>query len=204
MTTPTPFLTTPRLHLLLPLPSSDAHCDFLVTLYNTPEFIASIGGRPTSITTRAAARDLMSTNWAADRERNGYGSYFICLKPSPDAAAKGDVEGELVGMVSLMRGEEPDRYPAPDLGFAVLPGYMRRGYAKEAGAAVVEWVVSREGGGEEGVFGFCDVGNEASKGVFRSLGFEGRGVHKLRVFGGEESDVWTFGMEGRGVEGFGL
>ncbi|KAK0741517.1 acyl-CoA N-acyltransferase [Schizothecium vesticola] len=194
-----PFLTTPRLLLLHPSPSSDTHCDFFVALYNTPEFLASIGGRPTSITTRAAARNLLATKLPADLARNGYGTYLVCLRPAPDTPK--DVEPEPIGIVTLMRGEEPNRYRAPDLGFAVLPRYVRRGYAKEAGGAVVEWFLERGEG--EGLFGFCSPGNEASRGVLRSLGFKGRGVHKLRVFGGEEADVWTLRMEG-GVEGWGL
>lgn len=198
MTSTTPFLTTPRLLLLHPSPTSDAHCDFFVTLYNTPKFIASIGGRPTSITTRDAARNMLATRLPADFARNGYGTFLLCLRPSPDTPEIADPEP--VGIVTLMRGEEPNRYPGPDLGFAVLPEYMRRGYAKEAGGAVVEWYLKR---GEGGVFGFCSPTNEGSRGVLRSLGFEGRGVHKLRVFGGEEADVWTLGVEGE-VEGWGL
>lgn len=194
----TTFLTTPRLLLLHPSPTSDSHCDFFVNLYNTPEFIASIGGRPTSITTRDAARTMLATRFPADLARNGYGTFLVCLKPT--GSEDTEPEPEPVGIVTLMRGEEPNRYPGPDLGFAVLPEYMRRGYAKEAGAAVVEWYLKR---GEGGVFGFCSPTNEGSRGVLRSLGFEGRGVHKLRVFGGEEADVWTFGMEGA-VEGWGL
>lgn len=196
MSPTTPFLTTPRLLLLHPSPS-DAHADFFVTLYNTPEFIASIGGRPTSITTRDAARTMLATRFPADLARNGYGTFLVCLKPtSPEE----ELEPEPVGIVTLMRGEEPNRYPGPDVGFAVLPGFMRRGYAKEAGGAVVEWYLER---GEGGVFGFCSPTNEGSRGVLRSLGFEGRGVYRLGVFGGEEADVWTLGVEGE-VEGWGL
>lgn len=196
MSPTTPFLTTPRLLLLHPSPS-DAHCDFFITLYNTPEFIASIGGRPTSITTRDAARTMLATRFPADLARNGYGTFLVCLKPtSPEE----ELEPEPVGIVTLMRGEEPNRYPGPDVGFAVLPGYTRRGYAKEAAGAAVEWYLKR---GEGGVFGFCSPTNEGSRGVLRSLGFEGRGLHRLRVFGGEEADVWTLGVEGA-VEGWGL
>ena len=54
-------IETPRLYLSYFQPALDAHCDFLVQLYNTPEFIASIGGTPTSITTRAAAQRISKT-----------------------------------------------------------------------------------------------------------------------------------------------
>ncbi|KAJ1323042.1 GNAT family N-acetyltransferase [Microdochium nivale] len=74
--------TTPRLLLVRPDASSPAHADFIVRLYNTPLFIASHGGKPTSITNRDAAAAYIRRRFNAEHERNGYGTYLLVLKPS--------------------------------------------------------------------------------------------------------------------------
>ncbi|KAK0608985.1 hypothetical protein DIS24_g12617 [Lasiodiplodia hormozganensis] len=191
-------ITTPRLYLTHLLPTNLSHCAFIVALYNTPEFIASIGGKPTSITTPEAARKLIENRFDAEHARNGYGTYLVSLKP-PTADGTDEEENKAsstpIGTVSLSRGLPPDAYAAPDLGFAILPDYTRKGYAREAAAGLLEWA-GRERG-VSAVLGLFDPANEASKGVFRSLGFEDRGTRKLRVFGGVEGAVWArSGMEG--------
>jgi len=199
MADPNFYIETPRLYISYLNPDNDAHCDFLVALYNSPEFIASIGGKPTSITTREAARKQLAGRFRNEHARNGYGTYLVSLKPESPAettsdTGKKDVTALLaaatpVGTVGLMRGEEPDRYEAPDLGFVVLPAHMRKGYTKEACLALMDYVEREQG--VSGVFGFCEPTNEASRSVFRSLGFSNRGILSLRVFGGAKSEVWA-------------
>ncbi|KAL1627244.1 hypothetical protein SLS56_006483 [Neofusicoccum ribis] len=206
MTDPNFHISTPRLYLSYFQPSNPAHCDFLVTLYNTPAFIASIGGKPTSITTRAAAEALLSGRFRAEHARNGYGTLLVSRKPDAPPTTS-DVPTLLaastpIGTVSLMRGEPPNAYAAPDLGFAILPAATRQGYATEAARGLLAW--AEEEKGVRDVLGLFDPANEGSKGVFRRLGFEDRGVRALRVFGGVEGAVWVReGMEGDlGVYGF--
>ncbi|KAF9630011.1 Acyl-CoA N-acyltransferase [Lasiodiplodia theobromae] len=198
MTDPTFRITTPRLYLTHLLPTNPAHCAFIVTLYNTPEFIASIGGKPTSITTPDAARKMIENRFVAEHARNGYGTYLVSLKPPGATETPGEddfANSTPIGTVSLSRGAPPDAYTAPDLGFAILPAHMRKGYAREAAAALLAWAERERG--VDAVLGLFDPQNEASKGVFRSLGFEDRGTRTLRVFGGVEGAVWTKkGMEG--------
>ncbi|KAI0779792.1 hypothetical protein C8Q74DRAFT_1316282 [Fomes fomentarius] len=188
MSDPNFHIETPRLYVTFFQASSDEHCDFLVTLYNTPEFIAAQGR--TSVVSRAVARERMSTLFAEWHARNGYGQYLVALKPSSFSNASG-VSAEdpdapfnfqeklarckLVGNVSLMRGSGPTAYGVPDLGF-------------EAAGALVEYVRKELGVGA--VLGFTDPANEAAKGVFRSLGFEDRGVRKLTELGGHDGSVW--------------
>jgi RimJ/RimL family protein N-acetyltransferase len=204
MTDPNFHIMTPRLYLSYFQPSNPAHCDFLVTLYNTPAFIASSGGKPTSITTRSAAEERLSGRFREEHARNGYGTYLISLRPAstwekpedettpfPDRLS----DCKHIGTVSLMRGVPPNAYSAPDLGFAVLPEEMRKGYAREASEGLLAWVEKERG--VRDVLGLFDPSNEGSKGVFRSLGFEDRGVHVLRVFGGVRGAVWVReGMNG--------
>lgn len=197
MTDPNFHIATPRLYLSYFQPSNPNHCDFLVTLWNTPEFIASIGGKPTSITTRGAAEALIAGRFRAEHARNGYGMFLVSLKSStPDYPADSSApfsehleKCKPIGTVSLMRGEPPNAYTAPDVGFAILPEEMRRGYAKEAAEGVMAWAEAERG--VRDVLGLTEPSNEASQGVFRSLGFEDRGIHSLKVFGGVKGSVWT-------------
>ena len=169
----------------------------MVTLYNTPEFIASIGGKPTSITTRSAAEALLSGRFRAEHARNGYGTLLVSLKPSSADPSDDDtkpfserlVRCKFIGTVSLLRGDSPTAYTAPDLGFAILPEETRKGYAKEAAEHLMAWAEKERG--VHDVLGLFDPTNEASKGVFRSLGFEDRGIHALKEFGGVQGAVWT-------------
>ena len=56
-----------------------------------------------------------------------------------------------------------------EIGFSVLPGYRRRGYASEAARAMVAWAL-REPGVRD-VVARCDADNEASIGVIQRVGF---------------------------------
>lgn len=190
-------ITTPRLIISYLLPENDAHCDSLVQLYNTPELIASIGGKPTSVTTREAARKRLAGRFREEHARNGYGTFLFSLKLEIDgssgvATATTPIP---IGTVSLMRGKPPDAYSAPDLGFATLPEYMRKGYTKEAAQGLLHW--AEEERGVKDVLGLHDPTNKASYGVFKSLGFEDRVLRELKSFGPDVvGQVWTSpGME---------
>jgi RimJ/RimL family protein N-acetyltransferase len=189
MTDPTFHLTTPRLTISHLDPLNPSHSTFLVSLWNTPEFISMLGGTPTSITTPSAAKSLIANRFAAEHARNGYGTYLISL--TEDATP--------IGTVSLMRGENSPLL-APDIGFALLSEHMRKGYAVEAAQALIAYV-GRELG-VKAIFGFCDGENEASMGVLRKMGMEWEGVRDVEVFGGKETGVWSWGMER--VEDWGL
>ncbi|KAL1616265.1 hypothetical protein SLS54_008558 [Diplodia seriata] len=212
MTDPNFHISTPRLYLSYLQPSLPAHCDFLVALYNTPEFIASIGGKPTSITTRAAAQAVIAGRFRAEHARNGYGTYLVSLKPAPSPLTNAtttttvdppadDFSERLaactpIGTVSLSRGEgePPNAYLAPDLGFAILPAFTRRGFAREAAQALLAWAEQQLG--VRDVLGLFDPANEASRAIFKSLGFVDCGVRTLTVFGGVRGAVWVReGME---------
>jgi RimJ/RimL family protein N-acetyltransferase len=189
MTDPTFNLKTPRLTISHLDPSNSLHCSFLVSLWNTPEIISILGGKPTSITTPSAAQALIANRFVAEHARNGYGMYLVSL-----------TEGVTpIGTVSLMRGKD-SLLLAPDIGFAVLSEYMRKGYAVEAAKGLLKYVDGELG--VEAVFGFCDEGNEASNAVLRKLGMRWEGVRPVKEFGGREVAVWSWGMES--VEDWGL
>ena len=188
-------IETLRLYITHFDPDSATHCDFLVALYNSPEFIASHDGRPTSTTTREIASEQIRTKFREEHERNGYGKYLISLKPTP---APTDLKTgfaevlrgcELVGMVTLMKGAGPNAFAVPDIGFVIHPSKMQQGYAKEAGNAILAMAETFLGVKE--VVGMCDEDNEASKATLRSLGFENRGVLEVKAFGGRKGMVWA-------------
>jgi RimJ/RimL family protein N-acetyltransferase len=189
MTGPTFNLTTPRLTISHLNPSNPLHCTFLVSLWNTPEFIFMLGGKPTSITTPSAAQALIQNRFVAEHARNGYGMYLVSLTENNTP----------IGTVSLMRGENSPLL-APDIGFALLSEYMRKGYAVEAARGLIEYA-NRELG-VKAVFGFCDEKNEASMAALGKLGMRWEGVRMVKEFGDKETAVWSWGMER--VEDWGL
>lgn len=201
-------IITPRLIITRFDAAKDAHCAFLVALYNTPAFIASVGGKPTSITSIPAARALISGRFEQEFQRNGWG-YFLILLRRGSEGAEDDDDIELdactpIGSITLLRGVEPNCYAAPDLGFALLSpssapsslfpsteDYTGKGYATEASDALLRY--ARECWGVRTVLGLFDPTNERSKGVFGRLGFMDKGLHELRVFGGVMGAVWVWG-----------
>lgn len=88
-----------------------------------------------------------------------------------------------------MRGLDANSYTVPDLGFAILPAYMRRGYTKEACGRLLEYARTELGLKE--VLGLHDPRNQGSYAVFRSLGFKDQGPRVLEAFGGVVGQVWT-------------
>ncbi|KAK1774090.1 acyl-CoA N-acyltransferase [Copromyces sp. CBS 386.78] len=201
MSDPTFKIETPRLLISYLQPDLDSHCDFLVALYNTPEFIASNGNIKTPITTRDVARRQLEGRFRAEHARNGYGTYLFSLRnpANPDDLASATP----IGTVSLMRGDEPGSYSAPDLGFAILSEYMKKGYTKEAAQGLIEYIERVQG--VKDILGLHNPANKASGAVFRSLGFIDVGLRQLLVFGphvvgqvwikkGMSEDVSVYGL----------
>ncbi|THW85793.1 acyl-CoA N-acyltransferase [Aureobasidium pullulans] len=185
MKDPNFLITTPRLTISYLDPSNPSHCQFMVNLWNTPEFITMLGGKPTSITTPSAAKSLIENRFIADHERNGYGIYLVSLLDDGQP-------GTPIGTVSLMRGENSSLL-APDIGFAMLSEYMRKGYAVEAGKALIDYVGKEQG--VTAIFGFCNGKNEASMGALRRLGLKWEGLRVVKDFGDDETACWSWGME---------
>jgi RimJ/RimL family protein N-acetyltransferase len=93
-----------------------------------------------------------------------------------------------------MKGEPPNAYLRPDIGYTILPDQSGKGYATEAAAALLEY--AQRSLGIDGVFGFCDKNNKRSTRVLEKIGLEYRGQRKLKVFGGSESVVYALkGMD---------
>ncbi|KAJ5938233.1 Acyl-CoA N-acyltransferase [Penicillium verhagenii] len=174
---PTFSIPSARLHISYFLPDSPEHSAFLVKLWNTDEFIKSSGR--TGIDTPEKASNFLRNRVNADYARNKYGIFLVSLKPHENASL---AESTPIGTVSLMKGEPPNSYLAPDIGYAILPEETGKGYATEAAVALLEY--ARKGLGVDSAFGFCAKDDAHSARVLEKIGFESRGERKLRVFGG--------------------
>ncbi|CAG8899642.1 unnamed protein product [Penicillium egyptiacum] len=181
---PTFSVPSERLHISYFLPESPAHCAFLVKLWNTEDFIKSCGR--TGIDTPEKAFNFLRNRVHADYARNKYGIFVVSLKPYENASLS---ESTPIGTVSLMKGEPPNSYLAPDIGYAILPEETGKGYATEAGVALLEY--ARRELGVDSAFGFCAKDDPRSARVLEKIGFESRGEKKLKVFGGKESAVYV-------------
>ncbi|KAJ5301973.1 hypothetical protein PENANT_c057G03700 [Penicillium antarcticum] len=174
-------IKTVRLQIIPFDPTNATHCNFLVQLWDTEDFIKSCG--KTSIDTPEKSSSFLQRRVLADYARNGYGM-FLVLRVSEDNAKIP------IGTVSLMKGAAPDlHHLAPDIGYAIVPEESGKGYATEAAKGLIEY--ARAELGVDAIFGFCASHNKRSCRVLEKIGLEDRGVKALSVFGGKESVVYA-------------
>jgi RimJ/RimL family protein N-acetyltransferase len=144
-------LQTERL-LLRHLTEDDA--EFYVTLVNDPDWLRFIGDR--GLRTAEAAREYLASGPIPGYARNGFGLYLTALKEG----------GTPIGICGLVRREGLDDV---DVGFAFLPAFRGRGYAVEAGTAVLAH--AHEDVGLTRVAAITNPDNDASIAVLHKLGF---------------------------------
>ncbi|KAL0630882.1 hypothetical protein Q9L58_010268 [Maublancomyces gigas] len=181
MSDPNFYIETARLYISYFLPTSPAHCSFLVELYNSPLFLAAEG--KTGIYTDLQAQERIQTRFLAEHARNGHGTYLVSLKTTPTTSF---AESRPIGSVSLMKG---DKITAPDIGYSIIPEMNGKGYATESGKALLDYAKKELGISE--VFGFFNPENAHSRRVMEKLGLEDRGVMKLAEFGGVQCAVYA-------------
>lgn len=173
-------IKTERLHISYFQPGNSEHNEFLARLWKT-----------SGIDTPEKADQFIKTRIQADYNRNKYGQLLVSLKPWPDASL---AESKLIGVVSLMKGEAPNAYSRPDIGYNIVPEENGKGYATEAAIGLMDYA-RREFGVEE-VFGFCGKNDSRSRHVLEKIGLEFRGDRKLSFFGGADSAVYALpGMD---------
>ncbi|KAE8383140.1 putative GNAT family acetyltransferase [Aspergillus bertholletiae] len=182
-------IPTERLHISYLEPGNPSHSAFLHHLWNTDDFRQSEGD--TGINTPDKAGEFIARKVQRDYNRNRYGQMLVSLRPYPQASL---AESRPIGIVSLMKGEAPKAYTAPDVGYTILPEESGKGYATEAAIGLIAY--ARRELGVEGVFGFCSWTDQRSRRVLEKIGLELRGERRLKVFGGAHSAVYAFpGME---------
>lgn len=114
--------------------------------------------------------------------------------PRPDRVPAsflvGDVDGELVGRVSIRHCLDPFlRHEGGHVGFGVRPDHRRNGYARRMLELAVAYLVDR---GERPVLVVCDADNAVSARIIEACGGELDDVRE-REGGGRVARYWTDG-----------
>ncbi|OAL51806.1 acyl-CoA N-acyltransferase [Pyrenochaeta sp. DS3sAY3a] len=205
-------LPTPRLTISHLDPTNTTHCAFITALIGSPDVVRLNGGVDHGIVDLAQARTFIAAG-VEKLERTGYGRYLVSLRHQgrenggdadgdvvADAGQKEAVEDIPIGVVTMQLARFPCAPTIPDLGFALLPAFYGRGYATEAAAALVAYFEQERG--VAAFAGYCSAANEASRAVFRRLGWESWGTRRLEGVKGEGeagvlwAEVWTVGVGG--------
>ncbi|GKZ96833.1 hypothetical protein AnigIFM59636_011351 [Aspergillus niger] len=114
---PTNFsISTARLNITYFDPTSPSHSAFLAHLWNTPDFIATNG--KTSITDSHSVQTFIQTRIIPQYTCKGFGLLLFNFRPISNPRHENTLP---IGTISLMQGDPPNRYSAPDNGFAILP-----------------------------------------------------------------------------------
>ncbi|KAF2265008.1 including n-acetylases of ribosomal protein [Lojkania enalia] len=186
MPDPNLFISTPRLYIANFLPELDAHCDFILSLYNMPETQKAIKSIGVVLSGREAARKRLME--ADDQDETGYGNYIVMLKPEDPCLDPPNVpfsdkreQFQKIGTVSMKLRKHAEAATVPDVGFGLMKEFWGKGYATEATKAVMQFMETEKGVRE--VFGFCSPMNEESKKTLKRLGFEERATMELKGLG---------------------
>lgn len=146
---------SPRLALRRVTPDDAA---FLLRQLNEPGWLEHIGDR--GVRTLDDARRYIELRILAPYGRLGFGMYRVETR----------ADGRALGLCGLVKR---DTLPDPDLGFSLLEEYWGRGYAVEAGRAVMQY--ARDRLGLEKLLAIVTPGNGPSRRVLEKLGFAVQG-----------------------------
>ena len=149
---------------------------FILTLLNDPAFLRYIGDK--KVRNLDDARQYILNGPVGSYERHGFGLNCVELRESHTP----------IGMCGLLKRDE---LPDPDIGFALLPDFCRKGFAFEAAEAVLK--DARERLRIQRVLAITSLDNDASIDLLQRLGFRFEEVvqlapdrESLRLFSSEE------------------
>jgi RimJ/RimL family protein N-acetyltransferase len=151
--------------------------DFALDLLNQPSFIKYIGDR--GVRTAEQSRDFIENRYRKSYHDHGYGLYVVELKEN----------GSPVGICGFVRR---DTLPAPDVGFAFLPHYEKKGYGFESAEAVMRY--GHEKLNFERVLAITSLDNEASGKLLLKLGFVFDKI--IDTPEGEKLNLYSFSYSG--------
>lgn len=147
----------------------------MLSLLNDPGFLRFIGDR--HVRSVEQAREYIATRVLPAYALHGYGMY----------AVERTADGAWLGNAGLVRR---DGLPGPDIGYALLSGYVGQGFASEAARAVAAHARQL---GLDDLYGITDPDNLASGVILRGLGMQQRGLIQLP---GSEEWVSLFALPG--------
>lgn len=158
-------LETDRLFLRHLTPDDDA---FILELLNEPGFLQNIGDR--EVRSLEDAQRYVIDGPAASYAKQGFGLWWVGLKAT----------GEPVGICGLIKR---DVLEDPDIGYAFLERFSGRGYASEAGAAVLDYGRRTLGLGR--IVAITKPDNDGSIRVLEKIGLRFEGMITLPDHGGD-------------------
>ena len=133
--------------------------DLMLAVWNDPAFVRNVGDR--GIRSVEDAREAMHAGPLKLYADHGFGPYAMVLKS----------DGTRIGICGLFQRPNLDR---PDIGFAVLPDYCRKGYAGEAARAVLAH--ARDDLALRSLCAIVSPGNTPSIALIERLGLEFEGM----------------------------
>lgn len=152
-------LETERL-ILQPVKMEDA--EFILELYNSPNFIKFIGDR--NLRTVEDAETYIKEKFLPHVEKHGFGSYVIITKS----------DTKKIGNVGIYVRDGLD---APDIGFSFLPEFERKGYGFEASKKLMEIAFSEFG--LKKISAITTKENIASQKLIEKLGLKFQSIVQL-------------------------
>lgn len=152
-------LETERL-ILQPVKMEDA--EFILELYNSPNFIKFIGDR--NLRTVEDAENYIKEKFLPHVEKHGFGSYVIVTKS----------DTKKIGNVGIYVRDGLD---APDIGFSFLPEFERKGYGFEASKKLMEIAISEFA--LKKISAITTKENIASQKLIEKLGLKYRSIVQL-------------------------
>ncbi len=145
-------LNTQRL-TLRPFELTDA--PFILELVNSPKWIEFIGDR--DIKTNEAAIEYLRNGPIKSYKEHGFGLWLVALQDA----------GQPIGMCGLL---QRDYLQHPDIGFAILPDYLGKGYGSEIARETL--VYARVKLGIECIMAITDRNNVVSIKLLNKLGMQ--------------------------------
>ena len=128
---------------------------FILELLNTEGWLKHIGDR--GVNTIEDAKDYISSGPQKAYHQLGYGLMLLREK----------VSNQRVGICGLL---QRDYLSHPDIGYAMLPAYEKKGYASEACRSIISW--HREQGDLSTIYAIVNPDNKRSIKLLLKLEFE--------------------------------
>lgn len=154
-----PLLRTKRLTLET---TTLAHAGFLLQIMNTPEYLRFVGDR--NLRTIADAKRYIEERMLPQLEKHGHTNFII----------RENLNNSCIGLCGLYIR---DWLQLPDIGFALLPDFQGKGYAKEACDELLRFGFKDLH--LEGLLAITLPENTASRNLLEKLNFSEEGLEKL-------------------------